>query len=118
MNLQFHTEITDLTGTTGLNIVRSILAGVRDPELLAAHRDYRCKAPKAELIAALTGNYRAEHLFSLRQNLTAYEFHLRQIAECDAAIKALLQTLTAQQPPPSTALPPPRRRPEAGPTRH
>jgi transposase len=90
MNLQHHTVITDLTGTIGLNIVRSILAGAHDPEQLAAHRDRRCKAPKAELVAALTGNYRAEHLFSLRQNFAAYEFHLRQIAECDAAVEALL----------------------------
>ena len=111
MNLQLHTVITDLTGTTGLNIVRSILAGVHDPEQLAAHRDPRCKAAKAELVAALTGNYRAEHLFSLRQNFAAYEFHLGQIAECDAAVEALLQNLAAQQPSPSTALPPPRRKP-------
>jgi len=111
MNLQLHTVITDLTGTTGLNIVRSILAGVHDPEQLAVHRDPRCKADKAELVAALTGNYRAEHLFSLRQNFAAYEFHLGQIAECDAAVEALLQNLAAQQPSPSTALPPPRRKP-------
>jgi transposase len=113
MNLQLHTVLTDLTGTSGLKIVRSILAGVRDPELLAAHRDYRCKASKAELVASLTGNYRAEHLFSLRQNFAAYEFHLQQIAECDAAIEALLKTLVALAPPPATALPPPRRKPAA-----
>jgi hypothetical protein len=52
-----------------------------------------------------------EHLFSLRQNFAAYEFHLRQIAECDTAVEALLQNLAAQQPSPSTALPPPRRKP-------
>jgi transposase len=110
MNLQLHTVITDLTGSTGLNIVRSILAGVHDPEQLAAHRDPRCKAAEAELVAALTGNYRAEHLFSLRQNFAAYEFHLGQIAECAAAVEALLQNLAAQQPSPSSALPPPRRK--------
>src|SRR5271167_3147359 len=108
MNLQLHIVITDLTGTTGLNIVRSILAGVHDPEQLAAHRDPRCKAGKAELVAALTGNYRAEHLFSLRQNFAAYEFHLRQIADCDAAIEKLLAQLAEQQPPPSAPLPAPR----------
>jgi len=110
MNLKLHTVITDLTGQTGLKIVRSILAGERDPERLAIHRDYRCKAPKAELVASLTGNYRAEHLFALGQNFAAYEFLLKQIAECDAAIEALLKTLSAEQPPPSTALPPPRRK--------
>ena len=61
MNLQLHTVITDFTGQTGLNIVRGILAGVYDPEQLAAHRDPRCKAAKADMAAALTGNYRAEH---------------------------------------------------------
>jgi transposase len=113
MNLQLHTVITDVTGTTGLNIVRSILAGVHDPEQLAVHRDPRCKAAKAELAAALTGNYRAEHLFSLRQNFAAYEFHLGQIAECDVAVEALLRNLAAQQPSPSAAVPPPRRKPTA-----
>jgi transposase len=110
MNLKLHTVLTDLTGTTGLKIVRNILAGERNPELLAAHRDSRCKASKAELVASLTGNYRADHLFALGQNFAAYEFHRCQIAECDTAIEALLKTLAAQQPPPSTALPPPRRK--------
>jgi len=109
MNLQLHTVISDLTGTTGLNIVRSILAGERDPATLAAHRDYRCKAPKAELVAALTGNYRPEHLFSLRQNFEAYQFLLGQIPACDTEIAAQLAMLADRQPPPSTALPPARR---------
>jgi transposase len=98
--------LTDLTGQTGLRIVRSILAGERDPERLAAHRDHRCHASHAEIVAALTGNYRTEHLFALRQNFAAYEFLLKQIAECDGQIDALLTTLAAQQPPPSA----PRRR--------
>jgi transposase IS116/IS110/IS902 family protein len=101
---------TDITGQTGLRIVRSILAGEHDPERLAAHRDPRCHASHAEIVAALTGNYRAEHLFALRQNFAAYEFLLRQIAECDGEIEALLTTLAAQQPPPSAPLPAPRKR--------
>jgi len=110
MNLQLHTVLTDLTGATGLKIVRSILAGERNPEVLAAHRDHRCHASREEIVAALTGNYRAEHLFALRQNFAAYEFHLSQIAECDAAIEQLLAKLAEQQPPPSTPLPAPRRK--------
>jgi transposase len=102
--------LTDLTGTTGLKIVRSILGGERNSELLAAHRDYRCKAPKAELVASLTGNYRVEHLFALKQNFAAYEFLLQQIAECDTEIEALLTTLAAQLPPPSNPLPDARRK--------
>ena len=81
MNLKLHTVLTDLTGQTGLKIVRSILEGERDPERLAAYRNYRCHASHAEIVAALTGNYRTEHLFALRQNFAAYEFLLKQIAE-------------------------------------
>lgn len=105
MNLQLHHVLSDLTGLTGLAIVRDILAGVRDPQALAAHRDRRCHASKGEIAAALTGNYRAEQLFVLRQNFEAYEFNLRQIAQCDAAIEALLATLAARCQPPASALP-------------
>jgi transposase len=109
MNLKLHTVLTDLTGQTGLKIVRSILAGERDPERLAAYRDYRCHASHAEIVAALTGNYRAEHVFALRQNFAAYEFLRKQIAECDSEIEALLTALADQQPPPSGGLPDARR---------
>jgi len=110
MNVMLHTVISDITGATGLKIVRSIVAGQRNPEALAAHRDSRCRASRKEIVAALNGNYRQEHLFSLRQNLAAYQFHLEQISECDAAIETLLNTLAAQQPQPAAALPPPRRK--------
>jgi transposase len=109
MNLMLHLVVTDLTGATGLGIIRAILAGQRAPDLLAAHRDYRCHASRAQLTAALTGNYRAEHLFALKQNFEAYQFLLQQIAECDAAIEALLATLAAKQPRPQAALPAARR---------
>jgi transposase len=110
MNLKLHTVLTDLTGQTGLRIVRSILKGERDPAQLAVHRDHRCRASLVEIVAALTGNYRAEHLFALRQNFAAYEFLLQQITECDAAIEQQLSELAAEQPPPPTALPAPRRK--------
>ena len=110
MNLKLHTVLTDLTGQTGLKILRSILNGQRDPEQLAAHRDHHCHASHQEIVAALTGNYRAEHLFALRQNFAAYEFHLQQIAECDTAIEKLLAKLAEQQPPPSGPLSAPRRK--------
>jgi hypothetical protein len=110
MNLQLHTVISDLTGVTGLRIVRDILAGVRDPQALAAHRDYRCKAPAEEIAASLTGHYRPEHLFALRQNLEAYEFLKRQIDACDAEIDAHLTALAARQAPPRDPLPAPRRK--------
>lgn len=109
MNIMLDSVIADLTGATGLKIVGSIVAGQRDPAALAAYRDPRCQASREQIIAALSGNYREEHLFALRQNFAAYQFHLQQIAQCDAAIEALLNTLAEQQPQPTAALPPPRR---------
>lgn len=108
MNLKLDAVLTDVAGATGLKIVRSILAGEHAPERLAAHRDHRCHASHAEVVAALTGNYRAEHLFALKQNFEAYEFLLQQIVECDSEVEAVLKSLAAQQPPPATALPPAR----------
>jgi transposase len=110
MNLMLHVVLSDLTGVTGLKMLRSILEGERDPVRLAAHRDSRCHASRQEIIAALTGNYRTEHLFALKQNFAAYEFNRKQLAECDAAIEQLLNQLAAQQPPPAAALPAPRRK--------
>ncbi len=95
---------------TSASFSSSILNGERDPEHLATDRDYRCHAWHAEIVAALTGNYRAEHLFALKQNFAAYEFLLQQIAECDREIEALLSHLASQQPPPATALPRARRK--------
>jgi transposase len=105
MNLMLHLVLSDITGATGLKIVRSILAGERDPARLAAHRDRRCHASLQEIIAALTGNYRTEHLFTLKQQFEAYEFNCKQIAECDSAIQQQLDALAANQPPPAIALP-------------
>jgi transposase len=116
MNLMLHLVLSDITGATGRKIVRSILEGERDPARLAAHRDRRCHASLQEIIAALTGNYRAEHLFTLKQNFDAYEFDRQQIAECDIAIQQLIDTLAAEQPPPTTELPTARHPPR--PKRH
>jgi transposase len=62
MNVQLHHAVTDITGVTGLRIIRAIVAGERNPEVLAAHRDVRCAASEETLRATLTGHYRAEHV--------------------------------------------------------
>jgi len=110
MNVQLPLVVSDITGVTGLRILRDIVAGQRDPQHLAGHRDYRCHASEAEIVAALTGNYRAEHVFVLQQNLEIFDMYQRQLATCDAAIEAHLQRLTARVTAPTTALPPARRR--------
>lgn len=112
MNLKLQHVLSDITGVTGLAIVRDLLAGVRDPFKLATHRHGNCKASEQEIIAALTGNYRAEHLFALRQNFEAFEFHLRQIAGCDQAIEAQLTNLAQTRQPPAQELPAAKPRPK------
>ena len=110
MNLQLPLVVTDITGVTGMLILRAIVAGQRDPQRLAAYRDRRCHASTAEIVAALTGHYQADHLFVLQQNLELYDTCQQQIAACDRAIEAHVQTLTATVEPPATPLPPPRAR--------
>lgn len=75
MNVQAHRAVTDITGETGLAILEAIIKGERNPEVLAQHRDYRCKKSEAEIAAALRGDWRPEHLFTLRQSFEAWQYH-------------------------------------------
>jgi transposase len=86
MNLQLHNVVTDISGTTGIRIIKAILSGERNPETLASMRDPRCKNSVATIARSLKGNYRPEHLFSLRQTLELYEFYQTKIADCDQQI--------------------------------
>jgi transposase len=87
MNLHLHNAISDISGVTGMAIIRAILAGETDPKKLAKLRDPRCKEPLTVIENSLKGNYREEHLFTLKQAVEAYDFCQRQIAECDESIK-------------------------------
>src|SRR6202020_2552826 len=80
MNLQLHHVVTDVTGLTGMAIIRAIVAGERDPNVLATHRDRRCHASVETVWQALVGNYREEHVFALTQALELYDVDLTQIA--------------------------------------
>jgi transposase len=110
MNLQLPLVVSDITGVTGLRILRDIVAGQRDPHQAAHHRDYRCHASEADIVAALTGHYRAEHLFALQQNLELFDTYQRQLAACDAAVETYLTQLAARLPEPASPLPAARRR--------
>jgi transposase len=110
MNVQLPLVVTDITGVTGLRILRDIVAGQRDPHQLAQHRTYQCHASEAEIVAALTGHYRAEHVFVLQQNLELFDAYQQQLTACDTAIEAHLQQLTAHVSAPTAPLPPARRR--------
>jgi transposase len=86
MNLLLHNVVSDITGVTGLKIIKAILAGERDPQLLARNRDQGCHNSAATIAKSLVGNYREEHLFALQQAVDLYEIYQAKIADCDHAI--------------------------------
>jgi transposase len=95
MNVQVHRAVTDLTGTTGMAIVRAIVAGERDPERLACHRDPRCRKSVEQIAQHLTGNWRDEHLFNLASSLRLYDTIEELIAGHQ---QRLLKAMEALQP--------------------
>lgn len=87
MNVQLSQAVSDITGTTGLKIIEAILAGERCPERLASLREPGCKKSAEEIGKALTGTWREEHLFVLKQSLEMFSFYSKQIAACDEEIE-------------------------------
>lgn len=105
MNLLLHQVVSDITGYTGMTIIKAILAGERSPWKLAQNRHALCKRSEPEIAQALKGNYREEHLFALRQAVELYEIYRQKIADCEAEIIAQLDTYPDatddQTPPPA-----------------
>lgn len=107
MNLQIHHVLSDITGASGQAIVDAILAGERDPVRLAQLCNCRVKSPRQTVAKALEGDYRPEHVFTLKQSLDGYRYYQKLIAELDREIERLMQTLpgaveAGQQIPPRT----------------
>jgi len=86
MNVQIDQVLSDITGKTGMLILRAIVAGERDPRVLASYRDTRVKADEATIARSLQGNWRREHVFALAQAIGRYDFYQQQILACDAQI--------------------------------
>src|SRR5262245_58644760 len=105
MNLKLTEILSDITGVTGRSIIRAILRGTRAPEKLAKYCDKQCKASEAEIAQALTGSYRDEHLFELKQAYEAWQFSLRQVEQADAQIALQLGRMKCDR-----ALPPLKRK--------
>jgi transposase len=96
MNLQLHKVISDITGVTGMRIIRAILDGERDPVKLAQMRDPRIKSSEEKIAKALEGDYRQEHLFALKQSLELYSHYHQQVQACDQQIEAYLPELDSK----------------------
>ena len=110
MNLQLHHVVTDITGVTGMAIIRAIVAGERDPNVLASHRDRRCHATVETVSQALVGNYREEHIFALTRALELYNVYQTKVAACDKQIEVILKRLRQTATPPTKKLLPVRQR--------
>jgi transposase len=90
MNIKLSVAVSDIGGVSGMDIIRAIVRGERDPAKLAALRNKQCKKSAETFIAALSGNFQEDHLFSLKQALDLYDFAFKQLKECDRQILAEL----------------------------
>ena len=109
MNVQIQHVINDITGLTGLAIVDRIIEGERDPAVLAKLRDRRIKASEETIRKSLEGNWRPEHVFTLKQSRNSYRHYQEQIAVCEEEIEKRLVAFLPRVDPEERPLPPDRR---------
>jgi transposase len=108
MNLQIHHVLSDITGQSGMAIVEAIVAGHRDPVQLAALCHKGVRSNPRTVIKSLAGNYRSEHLFTLKQSLTAFKHYQELMADCDREIERLMRSLNGNiDPTQNGPMPPP-----------
>jgi transposase len=107
MNIQLSNVLSDITGVTGMQIIRAIVSGERNPVTLARFRNTRCASSEEEIAKSLEGHYKREHLFALRQALELYDFYDRQMADCDAELEMMYAQF---DPPDDPTMPAPPRR--------
>lgn len=110
MNIQLNLVVADITGVTGMRIIRAIAKGERNPATLAASRDTRCKSSEKTIEDALKGNYQPEHIFALKQALVMYDAYQVRIKECDIEIEAVLKKLSSGKARPVQPMPKPKHR--------
>ena len=110
MNIQLSIVVSDISGVTGMKIVRAIVAGEKNPNVLAKLRDPRCKADEQTISAALNGNYQPEHLFALRQAVLMYDAYQLRVDECDVQIESVLNRLCMDSSEPKEPIPKPKNR--------
>jgi transposase len=96
MNMKLDRVISDITGETGMKIIRSILAGERDPKVLANYRNYRCKSSQETIEKSLEGNYQEEHLFELKQAISLFDYYTKLIIECDLCMEKAYEQLPSK----------------------
>jgi transposase len=105
MNLQLHHVVSDIAGVTGMKIIRAIVSGERDPDILASLRDVRCHSSVETIRSSLIGNDRDEHVFALSQSLELYDFYQQKMLECDRKIEMAIAAMAAEIETPLAPLP-------------
>lgn len=118
MNVQLTNVLSDITGVTGMKIIRDIIAGNHDPHQLATYRDWRCGQSEAEIAKSLEGDYRPEHLFALQQAVELYDVYNEKIKACDGEIERQFAHFSCQVDLTQSPLPPSRRPPSTRPKNH
>ncbi len=98
MNIQLANTLSDISGVTGLAIIRAILKGQRDPYQLAQLRDYRVQASEEEIARSLEGHWQEDLLFELQQAVAGYDFCQQQIRECDLQLQKYLAAIDSRPP--------------------
>lgn len=98
MNIQLHKVLSDLVGATGMKIVRAILRGERDPECLVQYCHALCKRPREDFVKALTGQYREDHLFALRQAVELFDIYHEKLRALDEKTQAYMRRLDGPAP--------------------
>lgn len=91
MNVRLTNVLSDITGVTGMKIIRSIMAGERNPDVLASYRQRGCAKSQVEIAKSLEGHYKREHLFALKQAVELYDFYDQQLRDCDVELEVLYQ---------------------------
>jgi transposase len=99
MNLRLTNVLSDITGVTGMKIIRAIIAGERDAQVLSSYRNGRCAQSEEEIKKSLEGNYKREHVFALKQALELYDFYDQQLQKCDHELEALYDEFDAPDQP-------------------
>jgi transposase len=118
MNVQLTKVLSDITGVTGLRIIRDMVAGNHDPQHLARHRDWRCAKSADEIAKSLQGDYRPEQLFALQQAVELYDYYTNKIAACDQEITRQFAQVPPQVDIAQHPLPPSQRPPSTRPKNH
>lgn len=96
MNIQLANVISDISGVTGMKILRDIVKGERNASKLAMHKHGRIQASRKEIAQSLEGTWRSELLFVLDQSLDLYDTYLKKISECDQRIEEQLKLMDAK----------------------